>query len=701
MRFISPYPAYSAGPVWRTVDLTQPPFNFPAEATGVAVRLIMSGSPSSSNFGIRKKGSTDPYYANAIASSNFRPFYIGCNENREFEWYGDGLLVVYGYFTYDAVFFTNSIDKNPGIGGEWLTIDLSSDIPEEAVAAFFLLRQNAQQKSGARKYGSTDTHRSWLYGLQGVCVGLDSNKKCQFCLDNSSIQVLKLVGYLKEGTFLDNAIDKSLSQIGQWIDISISGDNPPPQTEGVLVNAFIDVENPTQQNKYVLSLRRKGDTEGDAQSPHWIGWFAPGVNSEKKYQGYIQDLTVKFKQQGYFIYSWPREERLMTVKGLIYEWNSWECPDSVVVCSILEEDYISPEKPLIVAVAIVDSFIGLEIGSLASICQVSVLDYQTYREEVIVIKACIVRAVTAGSGPPAVKGRSPKPNETAAKRNKKVSFYIYADQMDWVDVSTMNVEIDGVAYDYLHPEFSYSGTGDAYYIEVDHPVFDYEKTVQVKIDAKSMSGQIMDQAVYSYQTEWEAKKERSGLGRVELFYQNDYDVSVLTVQEDWVLQGNERESSQFELWYGRYQILPFVEDIVFRVIAGDTIPTGKEALDSGFLSVKVGSGGWASIYSNSIFHLGTLFCNSKKDLKFKLFVSENSLTKGYVVLKLSFTPKTVGIFGRLICGKGLFGSDYKFIGIHDNEMVYRACVFDKNSWNELMASGFIPSPFYRGEDKQW
>jgi hypothetical protein len=285
--------------------------------------------------------------------------------------------------------------------------------------------------------------------------------------------------------------------------------------------------------------------------------------------------------------------------------------------------------------------------------------------------------------------------------NHPVRFVLYAQNQDPVDLSSVSVVVNGVEYKDGDPEFFHSGDSDRYEIEVRVPAWQYEQLVSVMVNASSSMGEDMPQVSYGFTTEWAQALTRGGMPRIELYEMGEYDFDILTIQEDWVRQGTPRETLNLELWYARYLGAPPVEDVEIRVIAGDTDALGKEILDNGYFSIKVGSAAYVQMFADTVLHLGPMYANTHKDIQFKLDVPEGADTKRYALLQFEITPKIMRTWGRFPWGIGIYSSDAGLVNFHPNTIFYRAYVFDNAMWQTLEEAGIVTSPFYRGEDKQW
>jgi len=321
-------------------------------------------------------------------------------------------------------------------------------------------------------------------------------------------------------------------------------------------------------------------------------------------------------------------------------------------------------------------------------------------EDGLIESRAIVRSVTAEKYQPVVLGRDPAPGETCVKRNKKVGFFIRGQMLDGVDIDTVKVWINGVSYDKNDPEFSYQGYEGEYWIEVDHDEWGYEESISVRIEADSVLGESMTPVEYSFTTEWEDEKTRAGYGRIELFQADRYDIDCLTIDEIWVRQGVVRYSPVYELWWGRYQKLPYIERMKMRVVAGDRVSLGSEVLSKGYLSVRVNDGDFTPLYEDTVVDLGPMFTHSKKDLMFRLLIPEGAETKRYFVLELVFEPAVAFLYSRYLYGTAMYlvGEPLKIVV---RKHIYRGYVLDSMMWGSLITGGVLAYPTYRGEDKQW
>jgi len=356
-------------------------------------------------------------------------------------------------------------------------------------------------------------------------------------------------------------------------------------------------------------------------------------------------------------------------------------------------------------VTVVSAVTGAEVQSYIEERSLAAIAFITKEDFWIDIRTvfafAIIKSILNDPSAPAIKGRSPRPGETVVGLNRKVSFYVCGTMGDGVDIDEVKVEINSTLYEKGDPEFSYGGSESQYYVEVDHPVWGYMQGVDVEIDAKSLNRASMPKVSYSFTTEWDDSLTVSGDANIELYEADNYNFDILTIEEDWVRQGTERYTPELEAWWGRYQKLPFIENLQLRVQAGVTNARGKEVLDNGWLSIKVDNGSFVKMYGDTMIDLGPMFTHTKRSIFFKLMVPETAETTKYFILELGFEPQMYFPYGRFRHSNGTYMNGGNMIKMVPNQHVYRAYVFDQDMWQDLGDLGIISSPLYRGEDKKW
>lgn len=242
---------------WTDVDVSA---SVPAGATGVILHIVNNSSSDAAS-GFRKNGSTDDRYSNVYAGGHFWAA-IGVDSSRIFEAYigsTDIDFYLVGYFSSDAVFFTNATDKSLSSTSTWTDIDISSDTgTDTALAAIWEVRNGGASNGnyGFRKNGSTDTlTRAIMSASNAHCaaiIGVDESEICEGYAGNTNIDFF-LVGYIIANVTMNtNATNLSLSTTGAWTDLSALSSGA--------TGGFINV-NPTGTGTYYYGFRKNGSSE--------------------------------------------------------------------------------------------------------------------------------------------------------------------------------------------------------------------------------------------------------------------------------------------------------------------------------------------------------------------------------------------------------------------------------------------------------
>lgn len=282
----------SATDSWVDIDLSS---DVPATATG-AIFQIDNSEVDSYEWGFRKKGSTDNRHRDLEGKSHSFAI-IGVDANRVCQGYIEHACIDFylvGYTESDAALRTNAADKCLGITGSWQDIDLSSELPSGAVAAIFEV-ENASitdREYGLRKKGATADRHNDLKGNNHTffVVGVDGTRKCQGYIEHVSIGFY-LVGHLNNGAAETNGVDRSLSTIGSYQDITES--NAPEVATGV----FGEVST-IGPRKY--GGRKKGASYDYYRDSSEHGGYFIGLDGDKKWEGKIENTVVDFYTLGYF-----------------------------------------------------------------------------------------------------------------------------------------------------------------------------------------------------------------------------------------------------------------------------------------------------------------------------------------------------------------------------------------------------------------
>ncbi len=280
----------STSAAWVDADVSA---YIPAGATGVILHI--NNSTATYDIGFRKNGSTDNRI-NSLRADEHMWVAIGVDSNRVLELYlgSATYTTVYlvGYFTDEAVFFTNGVDKSLGVTSTWTDIDISADTgTDTAIGAIFevIHEANGYRWYDFRKNGSTDDFSGGSNDVKshnGVIIGVDANEICEAIIENTDVDFF-LVGYVtKDMVFNTNATDMSLSTTGVWTDLTAL----PDGATGAFFNVPVGLD--------AFGLRQNGSTENIVNVyPH--AWAMVAADSNGLIEGYSTNGYVRFYMVGY------------------------------------------------------------------------------------------------------------------------------------------------------------------------------------------------------------------------------------------------------------------------------------------------------------------------------------------------------------------------------------------------------------------
>lgn len=237
---------------WVDIDNAAVPDN----ATGVILHF-RNTADAEQVYGFRKNGSTDDR-TGTLYFENHGWGIVGCDSSGIFELYRSSTQFIFdicGYFTDDAVFNTNGVDKSLGSTSAWTDIDISSDTGADtaigAIVEIFPVADGSYNW-GLRKNGSSDnrtassTKRSVFSGI----VGVDGSEIFEGYISNTGMDFY-LLGYVTtESTFHTNATDLSLGTTAAWTDLTA--------IDTGATGGFIEIHN---GNGNQVGLRKNGSSE--------------------------------------------------------------------------------------------------------------------------------------------------------------------------------------------------------------------------------------------------------------------------------------------------------------------------------------------------------------------------------------------------------------------------------------------------------
>lgn len=277
-----------AASAWTDADVSA---YIPSGATGVI--LHCENQSSSVAIGWRKNGGTDNRTTNITTGGGYWAC-VGVDVSRILELYCGSITTLniwlVGYFTSEAVFFANGVDKTIGTATAWTDVNISSDTGSDtALLAFLETNRNGGDVCGFRKNGSTDNRTSSVILHCAATVGVDGSEIYEQWVDILNIDTF-LLGYMKSGvTTYTNGTDVSLSTTGAWVDL-------PALPAGAIGGLYqtIGAVNPNK-----AGLRKNGASENvlgfTRQSSPLIE-----CDGSQLVEGYIDNTVADFFEAGYF-----------------------------------------------------------------------------------------------------------------------------------------------------------------------------------------------------------------------------------------------------------------------------------------------------------------------------------------------------------------------------------------------------------------
>lgn len=169
------------------------------------------------------------------------------------------------------------ITITPGVADAYTDCDVSAYIAAGATGVILHTVNTDASSSfvfGCRKNGSTDARERAFYlgSHQWVLCGVDANRVLELYVDDITSLDIYLVGYFDDcAVFNTNAVDKSTSTTGSYVDIDIS------VNDGAIA-AMVEVDNPTISR--TLSLRKNGSTDDRYNSLFRKTWAIVGVDND-------------------------------------------------------------------------------------------------------------------------------------------------------------------------------------------------------------------------------------------------------------------------------------------------------------------------------------------------------------------------------------------------------------------------------------
>jgi hypothetical protein len=197
------------------------------------------------------------------------------------------------------------VDVTPGSTSAWVDVNVSANVPAGATGVILQMLNTSGSSTyhyGVRNNGSTD---GWMVGTQATAlagstslfmVGVDGSRIFECYIQNTAVKTY-LLGYTTAGaTFFTNAVDKSTTTTGSYVDIDISGDTGA----NTAIGAIFIIKN-TSGTAKTFNLRKNGSSD-DRYTSVMAGWATMaliGVDGSELCEQKIFDTTMDAYLVGY------------------------------------------------------------------------------------------------------------------------------------------------------------------------------------------------------------------------------------------------------------------------------------------------------------------------------------------------------------------------------------------------------------------
>lgn len=282
---------------WTDVDVSA---YVPAGATGVVIS-VKNNSSNWHTVGFRNNGSTDGLPPGSYNHPSHLDWYcVGIDSNRILELYTSSTTEIdihlVGYFASNttAKFFVNCIVKTPATTLVWVDVNIAGDTGTDTAIAAIGYIGISNWSYGVRNNGSTDgrvVSDGYRYYRGGFVVGVDANEIFEVWVGHS-VMTVRLQGYIiSNATFYVNAIDKSLSSTGVWLDLSALPDGA--------TGGFFEVFHTVYNTQLYYGLRKNGDATEIYGSLYRRSLSVVECDSSFLIEGKISNTAVGFFLVGY------------------------------------------------------------------------------------------------------------------------------------------------------------------------------------------------------------------------------------------------------------------------------------------------------------------------------------------------------------------------------------------------------------------
>jgi len=197
------------------------------------------------------------------------------------------------------------VEITPETAGSWVDVDISSYVDAGNISLVVLEVRSpgtGEYYWGVRKNGSSDTHYGEITdkGHTWVVIGVDPNDILEINVEDTTAVDVFLMAYAKtsEAGSFTNAVDKSLTTTGSWVDIDISNDTGGDTAK---VAFFLVYSSNIASKNY--GFRKNGSSDTFARyipSDTLVGAMI-GCDDSEILEGYIESTDVNFYLTGYLV----------------------------------------------------------------------------------------------------------------------------------------------------------------------------------------------------------------------------------------------------------------------------------------------------------------------------------------------------------------------------------------------------------------
>lgn len=181
------------------------------------------------------------------------------------------------------------VNVTPSSSG-WQDVDASSYIPSGATGVIVhIVSGTLGSNIGLRKNGSTDNRTEAIDAEQHMwaMVGVDTNRIFEAYRPSVAPSTYYLVGYTTtDASFFTNAVSKSISTSGSWVDVDISGDTGGDTAIGAVIEFSTSL--------YEGNVRKNGSTDNRYNSTIKADhtWAIIGVDANEIFEVIVESTTT-------------------------------------------------------------------------------------------------------------------------------------------------------------------------------------------------------------------------------------------------------------------------------------------------------------------------------------------------------------------------------------------------------------------------